>query len=235
MSWNDSIPSSNGRCILIRLSLFLLRVCFSGPRVSASNNLSGVRRAVLLNATAFLLVLAISNGSLAQGSGDSGVLRVIKVVDNTGNSSPKTPGQFQLTNEQMNFALTWTHPQRWRVLETIDFRIIDDRGSILWVRFHEPGNTFSLFNPASGRFGNPVSPGSSHTFETNAATMHLADSRVQGSGPDGPSVTLTYSLSFKPHAAQRTYRVEAFATDDFGHQQGFDQVGSLTVMPAAHP
>jgi hypothetical protein len=133
--------------------------------------------------------------------------------------------------ERLNLALRWTHPERWRLLDTIDFRIIDDQGSAMWVRFDEPSNTFSLFNPISGRYENPVTPGSPQLFESNAATMYLEDSRVQGSGPTGPSVLLTYSLSFKPQAAGRVFRVEAFATDDFGHQQGFDLVGTVTVQP----
>jgi len=133
--------------------------------------------------------------------------------------------------ERVNLALTWTHPERWRLLDTIDFRVIDDQGSVMWVRFSEPANTFSLFNPISGTFGNPVIPGSPQPFETNAATMYVEGSRVQGSGPTGPSVVMTYSLSFKPQAAGRVFRVEAFATDDVGHQQGFDLVGTVTVQP----
>lgn len=131
--------------------------------------------------------------------------------------------------ERINLALTWTHPERWRLLEKIDFRILDDQGSVMWVQFHEPTNTFRLFNPASGNYGNPVTPGSPQRFESNAATMHLADSRAQGSGPTGPSVVLTYSLSFKPQAAGRQFRAEVFATDDFGNQQGFDFTGNVSV------
>jgi hypothetical protein len=133
--------------------------------------------------------------------------------------------------ERVNLVLRWTHPERWRLLDTIDFRIIDDQGSVMWVRFSEPANTFSLFNPISGTYGSPVIPGSPQPFETNAATMYVEDSRVQGSGPTGPSVVLTYSLSFKALAAGRVFRVEAFATDDFGNQQGFDVVGTVSIRP----
>jgi len=37
-------------------------------------------------------------------------------------------------------------------------------------------------------------------------------------------------LRFKPKAAGRTFSVEAFATDDFGNEQGFDPVGTLGVL-----
>jgi hypothetical protein len=44
-------------------------------------------------------------------------------------------------------------------------------------------------------------------------------------------VTIEYSLSFKPQAAGHTFSVEAFAIDDAGNQQGFESVGTITVLP----
>lgn len=85
-------------------------------------------------------------------------------------------------------------------------------------------------NPANGELGPEAAPGSPVRLETSAATMYLAESSVIGGGPTGPSVLLDFSLSFKPPAAGRTYRVEAFATDDFGHEQGFETLGTLTVL-----
>ena len=60
--------------------------------------------------------------------------------------------------------------------------------------------------------------------------MYLAESSVVGSGPTGPSVTLNLDLSLKPEVAGRIYDVEAFATDDFGHEQGWELVGALAVL-----
>lgn len=133
--------------------------------------------------------------------------------------------------EHLTYSLTWTHPERWRLLETIDLRISDGEGTIFYVHWNEPANTFSLFNPASGEAGPEAAPGNRRRLETSAATMYLAESSVVGTGPTGPSVTLNFDLSFKPQAGGRTYRVEVFATDDFGHQQGFEPVGILTVLP----
>jgi hypothetical protein len=44
-------------------------------------------------------------------------------------------------------------------------------------------------------------------------------------------VTIEYNLSFKPQAAGRTFNVEVAATDDAGIQQGFEPVGTITVLP----
>jgi len=132
--------------------------------------------------------------------------------------------------ERFTYGVKWTHPVRWRLLDTVDIRITDDEGDVLYVRFHEPSNTYSLFNPANQRFMRPALPGSRTLFETPAATMDLQDSNVVGTGPDGPSVTLKLGLSFKPKAAGRVFRVEAFATDDDGNQQGFDEAGNIAVL-----
>ena len=61
--------------------------------------------------------------------------------------------------------------------------------------------------------------------------MSLEGSQVIGSGPTGPSVLLNPILSFKPQAAGRVLRMDALATDDFGNKQGFDRVGTITVLP----
>ena len=79
-------------------------------------------------------------------------------------------------------------------------------------------------------FMHPDVPGSRTHFETSAAVMYLEKSEVIGSGLTGPSVLLNLNLSFKPKAAGRVFRVEAFATDDDGNQQGFDEAGIIGVL-----
>jgi len=132
--------------------------------------------------------------------------------------------------ERFTYGIQWTHPVRWRLLDTVDIRIIDDEDSVLNVRFDEAANTFTLFNPVNGKFLHPDAPGSRTHFETDAAVMYLENSQVLGSGPTGPSVLLNLNLSFKPKAAGRVFRVEAFATDDDGNQQGFDEAGIIGVL-----
>jgi hypothetical protein len=36
---------------------------------------------------------------------------------------------------------------------------------------------------------------------------------------------------FRPHAAGRTFSVEAFATDDAGSRQGFELMETISVLP----
>jgi len=131
-------------------------------------------------------------------------------------------------DEPLIYTLTWIHPVNWHTLNTIDLRIRDDRGTIIQIRFSESAGTFSLVDKHD-KHAKPALPGSKGTLETSAAALHLAKSSAVGSGPTGPSVTLTYGLSFKPPAKGRTYQVEVFATDDGGTQQGWDKLGTLQV------
>ena len=61
------------------------------------------------------------------------------------------------------------------------------------------------------------------------ANLHLDGST--GGGLPGQTVTIDFSLSFKPEAAGRTFSVEAFAIDDAGNQQGYESVGTIAVLP----
>jgi hypothetical protein len=61
--------------------------------------------------------------------------------------------------------------------------------------------------------------------------MLLSDTRVVGSGPQGPSVVLKLALRFKPKAAGRVFRVEARASDKGGTAQGWASAGTITVSP----
>jgi Ca2+-binding RTX toxin-like protein len=132
--------------------------------------------------------------------------------------------------ERVKLALTWIHPGRWRDLETVQLRITNDtKGPIFWVRFDEATNTIALFKVPPGKFGRGRTPGSKARLQTRWATLFLSEARVVGAGPEGPSVTLTLPVSFKPKAAGDAYRIEVAATDDFGNAQGFAQTGTLVV------
>ena len=72
--------------------------------------------------------------------------------------------------------------------------------AVLWVRFNEPSNSFSLFHPESVASATR-SPRAARTLRDQRATLYLEETRAQGSGPTGPSVTLTYSISVQATAA----------------------------------
>ncbi len=169
-----------------------------------------------------------TNASIGNGIGTCTILNDEVVIIGVTEGIP--PEALVKVGERFTYGVKWTHPTRWRLLDTVDIRIIDDEDSALNVRFTEADNTFSLFDPANGKFFHPDAPGSRTHFETDAVVMYLEKSEVIGSGPTGPSVLLNLNLSFKPKAAGRVFHVEAFATDDDGNQQGFDQAGIIGVL-----
>src|SRR5262249_44921720 len=135
------------------------------------------------------------------------------------------------TGDKIAFTLTWTvpSPQNWHFLDSLHFRLFQNDQTALWLRFLEGPNTFSVYNESSRKFGPEFDAGSSNTLETNMAKVYLENFKVQGSGPTGPSVTLTMTISLKPSAAGQTWNLLLLAYDDDGNVQGFDPAGTLTV------
>jgi hypothetical protein len=155
---------------------------------------------------------------------------------------PTKTGTFELTphkgsvvvGEAFTYTLVWTVPPHrgWRDLESIDIRICSEDSPLLLVRWEEPGNTFSVFDPDAGVFSPPALPGANVTLETQSASLLLADSFAEGSGPEGRTVALTLTFVVKPSAAGLRCDVEVSATDNRGADERFRQAGKLSVVEA---
>jgi hypothetical protein len=153
--------------------------------------------------------------------------------------APGSTGTFALTpehsavagNDHLTLALQWKVPAGgWRVLRDVELRLRDEDGVALWVKFDEAANTFSLFNPHSGRFGPGKTPGDAGVLSDGYATLHLQTSSVQAAGPTAPSVLITLDVSFHHSAAGRHFVVEAAASDDLGHADPFAFAGTVDVL-----
>jgi hypothetical protein len=151
------------------------------------------------------------------------------IARDVGTSALMPENSVVAVGEPVNLSLTWTHPVGWRQLNSVDLLLVDDESEILRLRWHEGENSFSLFNPNAERFVRTAEAGSTTRFQTSAATLFLRQST--GGGPPGHTVTINFNLSFALQTAGRTFSIEAFATDDAGNQQGFESVGTLTVLP----
>jgi Calx-beta domain len=125
--------------------------------------------------------------------------------------------------------LRWVHPERWRALRTVDLRLVDDEGPVLWTRFDEAANTFAVCD-AAGACGEGVPPGVGAPIGGDRATFHPAESDVQGSGPTGPSVDLVFAFSLDRSLGGRVLRVETAATEDSGEAQAFLPIAYLEVI-----
>jgi Tol biopolymer transport system component len=135
-------------------------------------------------------------------------------------------------HERLTYQVTWTVPPplNWHDLASVELRLTDAEGIALWVQFNGTDETLALLNSEGRQVGPAFSPGRRGALESSNAKVHLHDSSVQGSGPTGPSVTLTLDVSFKHRAAGRSYLVEVLATDSAGHEQ-IEAAGTLAVTP----
>jgi CSLREA domain-containing protein len=137
--------------------------------------------------------------------------------------------------DHVTYTFAWTVPEGdgWRTLDDLQFLIGNEEDVALVLRFQEvdgsPG-TLGLLHPTTGTLGPTFPPGRPNRLETNAATVYLADSFIDG--PPGRTVTLTLDVAFKPKAAGHTYGVDVLAEDHAGTAQGFAHAGTVTVVPA---
>ena len=153
--------------------------------------------------------------------------------------------------EKLIYALDWTVPSNevWRDLKTIDMRLRGAHDIALWLRWDEASNLISLCQrrdnsaahgaqdddapPSQAASCGPGAlPGSQTILATPYALLHLADTSVQGSGPQGQLVTLKLGLTMIGKTAGHDYKVELAAADDFGNHDRFVRAGELSVRKA---
>jgi hypothetical protein len=155
-----------------------------------------------------------------------GLGQIVNDDPSVGTSSLTPEDSIVRVGERVNLSLTWVHPVQWRKLDSLDLLITDDEGEALAVRWQEPDDTFSLFNPAADRFVRTAQARSSARFETSAATLFLDQSSSQGSGPTGHSVTVNYSVVVQAQSGGPRFRVEAFR---YGLRESAGFEGSRTI------
>lgn len=76
--------------------------------------------------------------------------------------------------------------------------------------------------------------GAAQVLASDTVSLDLAQSGFQASGPDDPTVKVTFSLQFSGALAGRGGNIELFATDDDGTMQGPDLAGTWSVGPRPH-
>ena len=156
------------------------------------------------------------------------------LAPNSGVNSPSegssVAGQTQI------FTTTCSDPDGWHNIHTIDFKVEKGSGKerdngpplALWVQFDEDRNVIRFFDPDLNVWTEGT-PGANITLSSQFADLHLAGTHIQGSGPTGPSVQVTWEVVFKQAAVKKNYRQFLQITDDSGLSTGFDNVGSWNV------
>lgn len=179
-----------------------------------------------------------TNATILDGTGQA----TIRDTTITIGSFDVSPDNVIVTSgEAIAFDLVWTVPQGqvWRDLQSLDFRIGEGK-PVLWVRWDEHSNTFSLCeqggnNDGGNERGPPVhcgpgaAPGSAAPLITSSAQLLLADTAVVGSGPTGQSVALHLVVQFGPEIKSRSYPIEVAAADDSGNVDKFVRASAVIV------
>jgi YVTN family beta-propeller protein len=164
----------------------------------------------------------------------------------TGELSPR--GGSSRVGEPVTFTATWRVPEgkSWRSLQYLDLRLVESAGDALkdasnppvalWARFNVGNPSTIALLDANGNVVGEGEPGSAGVLETNTATLDLADSSFQGTGPTGPSVTVNFVVRFKTPAAgehsARVYRTDLLATDLLEQIQASDESGHWAIRPS---
>lgn len=171
------------------------------------------------------------------------------------NSGINNPSDGSINSGQTQvFTTTCSDPDGWHDIQKIDFKIAqnskagsagddsvydapgngdDGKGSgdgaplILWVQFDENRNVIRFYDPDLQTWSEAAA-GSNIVLESRFARLFLSGTAVQGSGPLGPSVQVTWKITFK-EAAKGSHRQFLRITDDAGASTGFDRVGSWKV------
>jgi Tol biopolymer transport system component len=130
--------------------------------------------------------------------------------------------------DDQQFELTWTHPQRWRDLESVHLRLVGPGGVLVWLRFDAASRLLEMIGPgvrgpASG------APGTHGFLRDRYVALDLRTSELITSGPTGRHVTLRLPLRFHTQTPVGAYTVEVLATDVHGNSQGFESAGTVEI------
>jgi photosystem II stability/assembly factor-like uncharacterized protein len=167
--------------------------------------------------------------------GDSGVI-VSKLIASTLGTAELTPRSGSTdVGDPATFQVTWTVPsgKSWRDLQSLDLKFTGESGTGLWARFFIGETTTFALLDSDGSIAAVGAPGTPQFLESAAGILDLAQSGFQGTSPDGPSVTVTFVVSFKGSTVKRdgtnAYRTELAATDVYGAVQVPEVFGKFKV------
>jgi hypothetical protein len=136
--------------------------------------------------------------------------------------------------QEVRFVTSCSDPDGWHNIATVDLRIAEGDGTghhqriVLDVQFDENRQVVRFFDPDSGTW-QEGQPGSSTVLRSRYSELRLAGTSVQGSGPTGGGVHVTWDVAFTDAALGRDFLQQVQVTDDAGVSTGFDRVGRWVV------
>lgn len=176
----------------------------------------------------------VQNLDAANFAGSFNFMTIRPPDQTTGTFKFTSPNPYTSSGDSTLLGLEWTVPSgSWHTLDTVQLRLRDASGIGLLIKFDEAANTFSLFDPDTGRFTAGRTPGSNGHLSNRDVQINLRNSTVHAESPSSPTVQLTFDVTFKkfpPQLPARDFLVEAAASDDLGHDQDFEIAGRFVVL-----
>jgi len=164
----------------------------------------------------------------------------IRNDDNVGVATLSPSAAVARSGDLVPFEFGWVVPaakpdgtatnNAWRDLTNMRLRLID-QGSrvafeVVWI---QSTNTFQT-SSRSGVLGKPFAPGPGIAGQ-ETPFFGLEPAAIVVRTAPGPAATLALPLRVKPGAIGKTFRIEGAATDDFGDEQPFEPLGTVTIVP----
>jgi hypothetical protein len=191
--------------------------------ITPTNAMSGYTYNTLLSAS--------DNAGVTSGPSRLGSWTVNQ-PPNGGTNSP-LQGNSQV-GEVTHITTTCSDPDGWHNLHTLDFKISKGQGQgvgepvVLWVQFDENRNLIRFYDPDSGNWSEG-SPGQNLVLSSRYASLRLAGTTIQGSGPIAPTVTISWEIVFQPEAVGQ-YSQYLRTEDDTGSTEGWHKAGKWVVQ-----
>jgi len=112
--------------------------------------------------------------------------------------------------DRIQFAFSWTHPERWRNLSDLHLRIVDDTQLLLWTRFNVQGNVLSLIGGDKPHGPQAGTPGSHGFLQNTNVWVDLKDSAGIANGPDDPRADFFHTCALLAEGTTRCWGNNSF-------------------------
>ena len=233
---NDDLPGQVG---FVSVSGVSSNACAPVPAVGSTGLVSCSIGTLPSGTITTVAIVVNSGGSSPTTLSNTASIKSLTTDPITANNSVtvttqvSTVGSFRLTPARtevrpgatFHLRVTWIAPRTWRDLRTVELELLDGRRPAGLVRFRNDGSKTGRLSLGAGS----GKPQSKRVLTSGALSLLLAQSRVQGSGPTGKTVTIDLALRVGHQLAGHTLTLKLGATNQRGARQPFRPAGSLVV------
>ena len=233
---NDGLPGQVG---FVSVSGVSSNACAPVPAVGSTGLVSCSLGTLPSGTITTVAIVVNSGGSSPTTLSDTPNVKSLTTDPITANNSVtvttqvSTVGTFRLAPARtevrpgatFHLRVTWIAPRRWRDVRTVELELLDGQRLAGLVRFRNDGSKTGLLRLGAGS----GKPGAHQVLTSGALSLLLAQSRVEGSGPTGKTVTIDLALRVGHQLAGHALILKLGATNRHGTREPFRRAGTLTI------